>query len=454
MKKRLLFLFIFLFFIPFVNAITIDFESADINKTGSIGEFPVLAISQLKYEPFPVEPGEKFDLWVKVKNIGSDTADDVYVTLIETKTFSIDGPNTRIVGGIQPAQEALLKFEDIRVADDAIEGINKIEFLLGLGGIYPGVVFSKKLDIEIKSVEPLLNIRVETDPKVLSQGSPAKLNITLENIENSVIEDIKIRLTLPNEIVPIGTSVEKKINRLLPRQSSSLTYEIIPLGDALSKAYKIPINLTYRDEIGNKFDREEAIGLLVGSEIDIDVSIKETDIIRRGQKGKVTIGVSNIGPSDVKFLVLEVLPSKDYEVLSNTKEYIGNLESDDFETTEFNIFVKKKDPKIRVSITYKDNFNQEKTKLIDLELKTFSFFEVRRYSLVEGRNTLLYLIYLAIIILIYLTWSEWRKTKDLPTSLRIAFIRFLRGILKIIKSLRWRNLRRIPRRLKYLFDSL
>ncbi|MDP6642011.1 MAG: hypothetical protein QGF74_01350 [Candidatus Nanoarchaeia archaeon] len=456
MKKRLLVLIItILFLIPFTSALTVDYTNViTLNKTGTIGEFPSLGISQLKYEPFPVEPGEKFDLWIKVKDVGSDPAEEVSVILVETKTFSIDGPNTVTVGEIQPNQEALIKFEDIRVADDVVEGINEIEFLLSPGGSYKENVLSRKLDIEIRSVEPVLNIYVETDPKVLSQGSPAKLNITLENLENSIIEEIKIKLTLPNEIVPIGTSIEKKLDRLLPNQRSSLIYEVIPLGDALSKAYNIPINLTYRDEIGNKFAIDEAIGLLVGSKIDFDVNIKETDIIKKGQKGKITIGISNIGPSDIKFLILEIKSSKEYEVLSNKKEYIGNLESDDFETSEFTIFVKKNDPKIKALITYKDNFNQEKSEVRELTLNTFSSNEVKKYNLVESKNSLINLIYLAILILIYLTWSEWRRTKDLQRSVKTAFIRFLKGIFRIIRSLSWRNIKRLPRRLKNLFDSL
>jgi hypothetical protein len=455
MKKRLLVLFtIVLFLVPFTSAVTVDFDSANINKTGSIGEFPLLAISQLKYEPFPVEPGEKFDLWIKVKNIGSDLADDVKVTLVETKTFSVDGLNTRIIGGLQPSQEILLKYEDVRAADDAVEGVNELEFLLSPGGSYGDNVFSKNLDIEIRSVDPVLNIYVETDPKVLSQGSPAKLNITLENNEDSIIEDIKIKLTLPSEIVPIGTSIEKKLDRLLPNQRSSLIYEIIPLGDALSKAYNIPINLTYRDEIGNKFAIDEAIGLLVGSKIDFDVNIKETDIIKKGQKGKMTIGLSNIGPSDIKFLILEIKSSDEYEILSNTKEYMGNLESDDFETSEFSIFVKKNDPKIKALITYKDNFNQEKSEVRELILNTYSSNEAKKYNLVEKKNSLINLVYLAIIILLYLTWSEWRRTKDLPKSIKTAFVRFLKGIFRVIRSFSWRNIKRLPRRLKNLFDSL
>ena len=455
MKKGLLFLYaIFFLFIPVVSAITIDFDSASINKTGSIGEFPVLAISQLKYEPFPVEPGERFNLWIKVKNIGSDIADGVYVTFVETKTFSIDGPNTRIVGGIQPAQEALLKFENIKVADDAAEGINEVEFLLSPGGSYAENILSRKLDIEVESVEPVLNIYVETYPEILSQGSPAKLNLTLENAENSIIEDIKIRLNLPKEVVPIGTSIEKKIDRLLPKQRSSLIYEIIPLGDALSKAYNIPINLTYRDEIGNIFSRDEAIGLLVGSRINFDLNIKETDIIKRGQKGKLTIGVSNTGPSDIKFLILEIISSDDYQILSNSKEYVGNLESDDFETSEFDIFIKNKNPKIKVLITYRDNFNQDISETRELTLNTYSFYEIKRYGLEEGGKTFSYLIYFILIIIVYLTWSEWRKTRNLPESIKNAFVNFLRGLLKIIKSLKWRNIKRLPRRLKHLFDSL
>ena len=453
MKKVIFLTFAFLFLIPFVNAITIDYDSTSLNKTGGIGEYPVLAISQLKYEPYPVEPGERFSLWIKVKNIGSDPADNVYVSLVETKTFSIDTDNTRIIGELQPAQEALLKFENIKVADDIADGINEIEFLLSPGGGYSKNILSRKLDIEIRSVDPILNIYVETYPGILSQGSPAKLNLTLENADNSIIRDINIKLQLPDEIAPIGTSIEKKIDRLLPKQRASLIYDIIPLGDALSNAYKIPINLTYRDETGDTISKDEVIGLLIGGVIDFDLGIKETDIVRKNQKGEVTLGVSNVGPSDIKFLILEVLPSEKYEILSNPREYIGNLESDDFQTVEFNLYIKEDNPEIKVSLKYKDNFNQDKEEIIDVPLNTYSYNEARKYGLVESGNQLMYLFYIIIIIILFLTWGEWRKTKNIKESIKNAFERFFRGLIRIIKSFSWRNIKRLPRRIKNFFDS-
>ena len=65
MKKSIILIAALFLFLPFVSAVVVDYDSASINKTGNLGEFPILAISQLKYEPYPVEPGERFDLWIK-----------------------------------------------------------------------------------------------------------------------------------------------------------------------------------------------------------------------------------------------------------------------------------------------------------------------------------------------------------------------------------------------------
>ena len=43
-----------------------------------------------KYEPYPAEPGEYFDLWLKVRNIGNVEAPDFKFTLKPNYPFSLD----------------------------------------------------------------------------------------------------------------------------------------------------------------------------------------------------------------------------------------------------------------------------------------------------------------------------------------------------------------------------
>ena len=48
-----------------------DYNSSDSSTTPLTAHF---RIDALKYEPYPVNPGDYFDLWVKVENIGQEDA--------------------------------------------------------------------------------------------------------------------------------------------------------------------------------------------------------------------------------------------------------------------------------------------------------------------------------------------------------------------------------------------
>ncbi len=215
------------------------------------------------------------------------------------------------------------------------------------------------------------------------------------------------------------------------------------------------MEITYYDQLGNAYVKNNTIGLLVGAEPSFTLNLESADTFEAGSTGKTTVSVSNTGPSQLKFLTLEILPSDDYTVLSNTKSYLGNLDPDDFETSEFKIYANRKgDIPIKVKVSYKDSYNNEKESYGEVYLKVYSSWEIRKYGLrAGGTNILTWIIYALIIIFAYLTFKEWRKERDVGRAMKNALKRMILGAVNILSQLRWRNLKRIPRRIKLFLQQ-
>lgn len=99
------------------------------------------AVQVLKYEPYPVNPGEWFDLWVKVQNVGQEDARNARFELIPEYPFSSNDSLVRnygLVPGVAnaykisqaideiDANQVILKYR-VKVADNAPIGESAIK---------------------------------------------------------------------------------------------------------------------------------------------------------------------------------------------------------------------------------------------------------------------------------------------------------------------------------------
>jgi hypothetical protein len=78
-------------------------------------------------------------------------------------------------------------------------------------------------------------------------------------------------------------------------------------------------------------------------------------------KGTITLNIINKGLIDAKFMNVVVKDTENYEVVSSNEEYIGNVDSDDFETTDITIMRKNmQNPfDLQFDVTYLDANNNE-----------------------------------------------------------------------------------------------
>jgi len=124
-----------------------------------------------------------------------------------------------------------------------------------------------------------------------------------------------------------------------------------------------PIKIKYFDSAGTSHEVTKTVGIEVRGKPEIEVRIKESEITKNKNIGKISVEILNKGSSDAQFFNIKILPTEQYSVISNNEEYIGSLESDDSENVDFDIKVYNTQDvnivPVSLSIEYKDNYNNE-----------------------------------------------------------------------------------------------
>ncbi len=244
----------------------------------------------------------------------------------------------------------------------------------------------------------------------INPGKTTKINIEIKNDASEDIEDISIVLDL-NELpfAPYNSASEYNIEKIREDNTKFAEFEIIALNNAKSVIYKIPVTITYKqNESVNK--KSFLISLIVDSKPNIDVSL-EKSILLKGKNNEFFIKITNKGLSDAKFVELEINKGK-YNLLSEKKYYIGDIDSNDFESIKIETFFEKDSPNninLPVSIIYKDELNKEYQDSFDLNLRVYSESEAIKLGLLENSNTVLYVFGILLTGVIYFIYRRLKK---------------------------------------------
>jgi hypothetical protein len=415
-----------------------------------------IRVSMISQDPDPVEPGDYVELRWMVTNYGSESLQDVEFKLVADYPFELLGDAEQSLGtiqGHQKGEEGVVLYYKVRIDEDAAEGVNKLYLMYR----YKGMEWSELdyFEVRVQSVDAAVIIdSVLLEPERISPGTTGTLNIKLKNMADSLMKNINVKLDLTLETIPrsstgaeasilyealpfapTSSSGEKRVQSLKPGASAIVSYDLMVYPDAASRVYKLPVILTYKDELDEEFEKEAIVGVVVGSTPDIYVVIDSSDLVAGRKSGKVSFKFVNKGVTDVKFVDVVLEETEQYYVISNNEEYIGNIDSDDFESVDFSIYLKDNgDPKkgSEIDLYLKDNGDPEKGSEIDFPLKV-TFKDANNVDYSED-ITLNYKIYTAeqkgeaksrsagfivgaIIIIIvgwiiYRRWEKKRKAKQ------------------------------------------
>ena len=352
-----------------------------------------IVVTLINQEPDPAEPGKYADARFKVDNNGTEEARNVEVEILPQYPFSLySGDATRSIGTLQSKQKGdvgvIVKYR-LKVDQNAVEGENEIKVRYRIDkGVW---IEPKEFFISVQTHDAILSVdSVSIDKNALKPGSSGNVRIMLSNKADSILKDIKVRLDLGNlPFVPLGSTNEKSIYQIGAEGSHEFDFELLANPEAESGVYQVPLKISYSDDLGKGYLKNSTIGLIIGAKPDLSVTLDETDIFEAGKAGEVVVKVVNKGVTGIKFVNVKLKKSSLYRILSNDEVYVGNIDSDDFETADFKIFVEKNKNKsiaIPVSLEYKDANNNDFEKEIELQLNLYSASEAKELGLKEGNG--------------------------------------------------------------------
>ncbi|MBU0461761.1 MAG: hypothetical protein KJ574_04205 [Nanoarchaeota archaeon] len=434
------YIMLFLFGLSLILLILSSSAIAEDTLTTYITDAARLKISLISQDPDPAEPGSLVEVRWKVENLGSSNAQNVRVKILPEYPFSLlpgdDG--LRDLGSIQGRQldeEGVIIKYKLRVDEYAIEGDNTLR----LEYIYDTNPWMKTDDytLSVRTIDAALSVEsVETSPEKIVPGTPAKVDIIIKNLADSYMQDITVKLDLTFSqyasqitsitdassyfdalpFAPLKSTTEKRISRIAPGGTAIVSYDLMAYPDATSRIYKVPIIITYYDEVETLYTKNDVIGLVVGDVPDLDIILESSDVYAGGSAGTLTVKFVNKGITDIKFLNVQLLPNSDYEITSADTDYVGNVDSDDYETAEFKIFLKssaKDKVSIPIKVMYKDANNNDYSKEMTLELKLLSAEE---RGVKQGSSLTLVIAILIILVVAWIVYKRWEKKKKAKAS--------------------------------------
>jgi len=396
--------------------------------------FPDVDVTMINYDPSPAEAGRYVTIRFKIENTGAETAQDIVTELLPRYPFSLDPGESAVknIGSVRSRQlgdTGVIIDYRVKVDENALEGDNEIELRYNVKG--GGWIKLEPFDINVNPHDILLSIASVDTPPMIKPGEISKVDINLENLALTFIKEIKVRLNLGGvPFAPIGSTDRKIVKQMEADSKATVSFNLMAEPGAESNLYKVPIEIEFLDRLGNVYTKNETVGLIVGAEPDLIVNIDSSQIYNSGGSGEVTVKIVNKGVTDVKFLNIELKESDNYRILSTKEVYVGNIDSDDYETADFEVSlgkVKGKDAVLLLLIEYKDANNNDYSKNIELPLKLYSSAEAKSMGLKKGNNAVGIIIVLVIVGAGFFIYRRWRKKKKgekvEPLKIKVPFFK-------------------------------
>ncbi|MFH1316166.1 MAG: COG1361 S-layer family protein [Candidatus Woesearchaeota archaeon] len=407
--------------ILFVTVLIIILASLSISATESLPRGYALQITLVNQEPDPVEPGENVDVRFKIENIGSSNAEDIVLELMPEHPFYLVSGDDKIkkigsVHGRQIGDTGVIVKYTLKVSEDAVEGVTDLALKYQIKG--NSQVLLDPFELNIRTRDAIISIdSVKVEPEMIAPGSSSLVKIMLNNIADSLLKDIKVKINLGDvPLAPLDSSDQINLKRLNPGQVLPVTFKLAAEPDAESSLYKIPIKIEYQDELGNEYLSNNTIGVFIGEEPDLVVNVQDSAVNRPNTRGIVSIRFTNKGSSNINFVYVKLLKSDDFEILGVSEDYVGKIDSDDYESADFEIFTSsREDIILPLEIEYSDaNNNPVKIKK-DISLRIFTDQEAKKFG-IEQKSSGLGIVIIIIIVVggvfIYL-WFRKRKKKKM-----------------------------------------
>lgn len=256
---------------------------------------------------------------------------------------------------------------------------------------------------------------VSSSPSEVAPGETFSATLEIENIFSYDVANLNVKLDLSQSpFAPYQSSSEKFVDELQSDDEEKFTFKLIVLPETASGIYKLPVEITYEDDNEENKTKKETISLTVNSNPELKISLEDSVTLIKGKENEISIRVVNSGLADVKFVYLTIGDSMGVKILSEKEQYIGDIDSDDFDNVKYQSYISETSSNLvnlPVTLKYKDATNKEFTETKTISLRTYSQKEAQNLGLVAKPSYTLYII--AGIIIVGYSIYRWRRKRRL-----------------------------------------
>lgn len=270
-------------------------------------------------------------------------------------------------------------------------------------GIFLSLSFATALTID----------SVETTPSTIQPGDVVSIKLDIENNLDSDVKDVIVSLDL--EMVPFApyeSSNQIMKDEIEEGRSRNFEFDLIADSDGESGTYKIPVSIVY--EIGGETESTGGlVSLIISAMPQLDVSIEEAFVIKK-KTSEISVRVVNSGLGEARLLSLSLQGVGGLKLLSGDTVYIGDIDSDDFDSADFKVSVSTTAPgtiNLPVEVVYRDSKNNEIRETKFISLRAYTMDEAVELGLASKSNTMTYVIVVVVLIILWLIWRSWRKRR-------------------------------------------
>ena len=209
--------------------------------------------------------------------------------------------------------------------------------------------------------------------------------------------------------MPLGSGNRKLISSVNSNSFSIVPVSVVVSPDAEQGVYPLLITLTYSDQTGTEQNISSTLGLRVIGDFRFIVSLDSQSLIAPGMSGTAEIKIANAGTQEAQFLTVSMADSSPLVGIKPAVIYVGNLESDDYDTETVSFVVGSTSPgeyPINLEIAYKDIYGNSYSDLYSAGVTVLSSdyvaAQTRDYS---------FIFYIAVAVIAYLLYRKFRKKK-------------------------------------------
>ena len=233
MKIEKLYIMLFAFLLLTVSFVSSDASYYEENYSRLIEtDSTYIVITKLRYESYPVSPGDYFTLYVQVQKSGSNNV-DVDVELLEEYPFSLDSNEEAIRSFSNLNNEPVVLEYKVRVDDNAVSGENILKIRQSGSG---ATTIIQKFDITVEDVQTSFDA-------VVQESTSGEISIALANVGLNDANAAIVRIPEQEGISVSGTSGQM-IGNLEQGDYTIVGFSV------LGKSSVIKIQVDYTDTIG------------------------------------------------------------------------------------------------------------------------------------------------------------------------------------------------------------